>query len=176
MLKADAGAVDEVVTTCMVWAMDAGEFAYALDLADYVLRHGLVMPDRFKRTTGCLVAEEVAEAALKAQAAGKDFDPVQLARAASLTEKQDMPDEVRAKLFLAAGRGVIRTATDDSTPALEAMQQCVADLTRAIELHGACGGKKDLERAERLLKKLTQAESTANPPGDPPNEQTGQSG
>jgi hypothetical protein len=27
------------------------------------------------------------------------------------------------------------------------------DLARAIELHTNCGGKKDLERVERLLKK-----------------------
>ncbi|RBD34849.1 terminase, partial [Xanthomonas oryzae pv. oryzae] len=31
----------------------------------------------------------------------------------------------------------------------------VADLQRAIALHGSCGGKKDLERAERLLKKFS---------------------
>lgn len=155
ILQADAGGQNEVVTTAMVWSIDAGDFESALLLADYVLRHKLAMPDRFSRTTGCLVAEEIAEAALKAQQADHDFDPAVLARAAQLTANEDMPDQVRAKLFLAAGRGVIRTATDEAPPSVEALQQCVTDLKRAIELHDGCGGKKDLERAERLLRKQT---------------------
>ena len=44
---------------------------------------------------------------------------------------------------------------------IDRLALCVADLKRAIELHGACGGKKDLERAERLLKKQTAAEASA---------------
>lgn len=153
VLEADAGGEDEVITTAMVWAIDARHYEPALVLADYVLRHGLAMPDRFRRTTGCLIAEEIAEAALNAQVTGEPFDETVVARAIELTASQDMPDEVRAKLHLAAGRAVLRAATDDAPPPAEALVQCVADLRRALALHGACGGKKDLERAERLLKK-----------------------
>ena len=75
VLEAGNGAQDEVMTTVMVWRIDAGDYKGALDVAAYVLKHKLVMPDRFERTTGCLVAEEIASAALKAQKAGDDsFD------------------------------------------------------------------------------------------------------
>ncbi|KAF1719813.1 phage terminase small subunit [Pseudoxanthomonas wuyuanensis] len=158
VLAADAGSQDEVVTTVMVWCIDAGLYQPALDLADYVLRHRLEMPDRFKRTTGCLIAEEIAEAALQTQ--DGDFDPAVIARATALTAEQDMPDQVRAKLYLAAGRAVLRNVSDDTPLSGGALRQCVADLKRAIELHGACGGKKDLERAERLLKKHAAASET----------------
>jgi len=169
VLEADAGGQDEVVTTVMVWAIDAGQYEPALILAGYVLRHDLVMPDRFKRTTGCLIAEELAEAALKAQSVGSEFDATVIDRAIELTTEQDMPNEVRAKLHLAAGRAVLRSATEDAPPEVEVLVACVGNLKRAIELHPACGGKKDLERAERLLKKQTAAATAAAAPSDATN-------
>lgn len=171
VVQADAGGEDEVITTVMVWAIDAHQFDAALWVAEYVLRHGLGMPDRFRRTTGCLIAEEIAEAALSAQNAGTAFDGTVITRAIALTAGQDMPDEVRAKLHLASGRNVLRNATDESLPTVEELTLCVADLRRAIELHGACGGKKDLERAERLLKKQTAAEPSAAEQSDKPKDE-----
>ena len=70
-----------------------------------------------------------------------------------LTAEQDMPDEVRAKLYLALGRAVLATGPDDAPPPAMQLEAGVAHLKRAIDLHSSCGGKKDLERAERLLKK-----------------------
>ena len=130
-----------------------------LQIAEYVLRHQLVMPDRFNRTTGCLVAEEVATAALNAQKAGKTFPLVTLNRTADLTADQDMPDEARAKLVLAQGRAQLAQLNYDAEKLnqeeLAWLQFGIDLLKRAIELHNSCGGKKDLERAERLLKKHT---------------------
>lgn len=164
VLQADTGAVDEIVTNAMVWHIDAGSYERGLQLAAYVLKHGLTMPDRFQRTTGCLVAEEIAEAAFKVQRAGELFDLAVIAQAIELTAAQDMPDEVRAKLLLVQGRGLMATVGDE--PGQEdqpAVATAVASLRRAIDLHSACGGKKDLERAERVLKKFG-----AEPAGDTP--------
>ena len=153
VLAAGQGAQDEVLTTLMVWRIDVGDFAGALDIADYVLKHKMIMPDRFVRTTGCLVAEEVATAALSAQKASGTFDLGVLTRTAVLTEGEDMPDEARAKLILALGRATLAGLTDDQLGQPGQLQAGIDLLKRAIELHSACGGKKDLERAERLLKK-----------------------
>lgn len=171
VLAAGRGAQDEVLTTVMVWRIDAGDYAGALDIAAYVLEHNLVMPDRFARTTGCLIAEEIAEAALKAQRAGELFDAQILARAGELTREQDMPDEARAKLHLAYARAVLEPV-DEASPDLDRLQAGIANLRRAIELHGSCGAKKDLERAERLLKKYapTGAEPDPQGQGDAPAE------
>lgn len=153
VLSAGQGAQDDVLLTIMVWRFDAGDFAGGLDIADYVLRHGLKTPDRFSRTTGCLVAEEVATTALIAQKAGESFPKDILTRTAELTEEQDMPDEARAKLMLALGRATLEDL-DENTPGQPGQLQAGIDLLkRAITLHDHCGGKKDLERAERLLKK-----------------------
>ncbi|MHA6159509.1 phage terminase small subunit [Pseudomonas sichuanensis] len=154
ILAAGKGSQDDVLTTIMVWRFDAGDFAGGLDIAAYVLQHNLQMPDRFARTSGCLIAEEVATAASIAQKTGEPFPLEVLARTAELTKEQDMPDEARAKLTLAQGRAVMQ-GLDETAPGEPGQVQTGLDLLkRAIELHDSCGGKKDLERAERLLKKL----------------------
>jgi hypothetical protein len=175
VLAAGRGAQDEVLTTVMVWRIDAGDYAGALDIAGYVLEHGLIMPDRFARTTGCLIAEEVAEAALKAQKAGGGFDGEILDRALELTIAQDMPDEARAKLYLALGRAELAAGESGEAPAdqsEELLGMARQHLATAIDLHSNCGAKKDLERAERLLKK--HAPASAAPAqegqGEPPAE------
>ncbi len=153
VLAAGNGAQDDVMTTVMVWRVDVEDYSGALDIADYVLKHKLIMPDRFERTTGCLVAEEIATAALKAQKANGSFDLSILHRTVELTDAEDMPDQARAKLFLATGRATLHDITAEEPGQPGQIQAGIDLLKRAIELHDGCGGKKDLDSAERLLKK-----------------------
>ncbi|MCQ4319733.1 phage terminase small subunit [Stutzerimonas stutzeri] len=152
VLAAGNGAQDDVLTTLMVWNIDAGDYAAALNIGRYVLEHNLKMPDRFERTTGCLLAEEVANAALKQQKAGAPFDRCVLTLAVDITAAHDMPDQARAKLHLALGKAYL-AELDEAAPNAEGLEQARAHLVSAIDLHSNCGGKKDLERVERLLKK-----------------------
>lgn len=153
VLQAGNGAQDDVMTTVMIWRIDVEDYRGALDIADYVLKHKLIMPDRFERTTGCLVAEEIATAALKVQKANGSFDLAILHRTVELTEDEDMPDQARAKLFLATGRATLNGITAEEPGQPGQIQAGIDLLKRAIELHDGCGGKKDLDGAERLLKK-----------------------
>ncbi|MBP1128451.1 MULTISPECIES: terminase endonuclease subunit [Pseudomonas] len=153
VLQAGNGAQDDVMTTVMIWRIDVEDYRGALDIADYVLKHKLIMPDRFERTTGCLVAEEIATAALKAQKANGSFDLAILHRTVELTKDEDMPDQARAKLFLATGRATLNGITAEEPGQPGQIQAGIDLLKRAIELHDGCGGKKDLDGAERLLKK-----------------------
>ncbi|MEX5545252.1 terminase endonuclease subunit [Pseudomonas pergaminensis] len=153
VLAAGNGAQDDVMTTVMVWRVDVEDYSGALDIADYVLKHKLIMPDRFERTTGCLVAEEIATAALKAQKTNGSFDLSILHRTVELTDAEDMPDQARAKLYLATGRATLDGITAEQPGQPGQIQAGIDLLKRAIELHDGCGGKKDLDSAERLLKK-----------------------
>lgn len=155
VLAGGQGAQDVVVSTIMLWRFDAGDFEGGLQIAAYVLKHGLEMSDNFARKPPCLIAEVVAEAALKAARAGEAFDIGVIAEADRLTAEHDMPDEVRAKVKLAIGllaAGMVddKEAKPDDVQCLEVAQYFIP---RAIELHERCGGKKALERVERLLKK-----------------------
>lgn len=154
VLQAGQGAQDDVVVTIMIWRFDAGDFDGGLDVAAYVLKHDLKMPDRFNRTTGCVVAEEVATAALKAQKAGETFSRDTLTRTAELTADYDMPDEARAKLMLALGRATLEGLTEKQPGQPGQVAAGIDLLKRAIELHSNCGGKKEFDAAERLLKKI----------------------
>lgn len=154
VLSSGRGAQDDVLVTVMVWAFDAGAWKTGLDIAEYVLQHGLKMPDRFNRKTACAVAEEVAEGASKALNAGNAFPIEVLTRTATLTSDEDMHDQVRSKLMRALGRATLFGLDEENPGQPGQVRAGIELLNRAIELYDKCGAKKELEAAERLQKKL----------------------
>lgn len=145
VLEKGKGAQDAVLMTVMIWRLDAGDVTGALEIARYALTHGLVSPDGFKRASlPYLLAEEVASAATRAWTAKAPVDVDPLLATIAMTESEDMPDQVRAKLHKITGY-VLR----DAGRASEAMTH----LARAHQLHDGCGVKKDIERLGAAMKK-----------------------
>lgn len=149
VLKGDQGVQDDVVMTAMVWRIDAGDYMGALEIARYALKHKLSLPDKFSRTTATLIAEEIAEAAIKAYDSGISFNIEPLQLADEITEKEDMPDEVRAKLYKAIGYSLGKDKTK--------LGMAIDIFKRALGLHDKVGVKKDIEKLERELKNSTAA-------------------
>lgn len=155
VLNGNLGVQDDVLMTVMVWRIDAGDLAGALDIARYAISHKLSLPDQYKRGTACLLAEEFANMAMRdiasATPADSDMSAVGnvLIEVDELTAAEDMPDEVRAKLNKAIG---LTLAPTDKAAALERLK-------RAFTLHEKCGVKKDIEKLERELKNLASANS-----------------
>jgi Phage small terminase subunit len=147
VIAADKGGADPVVGHVFCWRIDVGDWPGALELAHYVLKHKLPMPDNFKRTTATLLAEEPAVQALRAYEAKKPFDVDVLRRVEAMTRDHDMPDQVRAKLLLAMGR--LQAETEPA--------QALNNLRRAVELHSSVGAKKDIESLERKLRNPEQS-------------------
>lgn len=150
-IAGDHGVQDDVLMTVMVWRVDSGDLAGALKIAAYALKHKLAMPDQYKRSTGCLIAEEFADAALRGAAIPPEMTE-QLQAAADLTASADMPDEVRAKLLKAIGYGLAQAAEAYPDQRHELMKQARDTLKRALVLHDKVGVKKDIERLEREIK------------------------
>jgi hypothetical protein len=152
-LKGAQGVQDDVLMTIMVWRIDVGDLQGALDIAAYAIEHKLAMPDQYKRSTGCLIAEEFADYALRL----KDGIDVEVARALymadQVTRAEDMPDEVRAKLYKAIGYGIRANAANVADK-----QAAVDFLKRALAMHEKVGVKKDIEALEREIK------NSATPP------------
>lgn len=144
ILKSGSGIQDDVIMHVMIWRIDAGDYNGAIDIAEYALRHNLVMPSRYSRQTACAVAEEIADCALKAHDAGRPINLSILSRLLDLTEPHDMPDEVRAKVHKVMGYGLRDRGQNELA---------LAHLQRAFQLHERIGVKKDIERLERELKK-----------------------
>ncbi|MCG8708845.1 terminase endonuclease subunit [Brenneria sp. 4F2] len=138
------GAQDAVLMTVMVWKLDAGDIPGALEIARYALRHKLVMPEGYTRSTPYLLAEEVADSALRAHAAGQTVNIDHLNATLALTAEEDMPDQVRAKLHKIIGLA----SRDGGKP-----EQALFYLKRAFQLDSRSGVKKDIERLETALRK-----------------------
>ncbi|WP_413742289.1 terminase endonuclease subunit [Sodalis sp. RH15] len=143
VLEHGRGAQDAILMTVMIWRLDAGDIPGALDIARYALRYKLVTPETFTRPTPYLLAEDVAEAAIRAHTAGEPVNADHLLMTLELTDSEDMPDQVRAKLHKIIGY-VLR---DEGRS-----ERALDHLKRALQLHSRCGVIKDIERLERLMR------------------------
>ncbi len=152
VIQADTDRPDDVFMTMLLWQIDVGDFDAALPMAAHAIKHRLPMPDRFERTTACLIAEEMAETALKAKDVELAAYAQPLADCISLTLDADMPDEVRAKLHKARAYALLAHVPDEYKGALMIRESALANLKRALELHDKSGVKKDIEQLERQIK------------------------
>jgi Phage small terminase subunit len=156
VLAADSGAIDEILPNVMVWRIDSGDYEGALDIGDYVLRHGLPMPDRYNRGAAVVLAEEIAEQAIKSIKAGNPVHVPTLARTIEMTATRDMPDEARSKLFKAAGWALQFALVDEGEGLYGSVERAMAAqplLERALQLHKKAGVVRDIEILGRYLKK-----------------------
>ncbi|HCX5905105.1 TPA: terminase [Escherichia coli] len=152
-LDGDSGRQDEVITRLMVWAIDCRDYALALRLGRYVVRHGLTLPDNFNRTAVTFLTEEVSKPLLTLAAADADADlssgVAVLDEVAEIVADSDMPDVVRAKLCKA--RALARRGATDITTKAEALALFREALTR----NPNAGVKKEIATLAREVKKLS---------------------
>lgn len=156
VLESGKGSQDIVLMTIMVWCLDAGVWRGALDIAEYAIPHGLAMPDQYKRDAPTVLAEEIAEQAIKAMelpGGAETIDIDALLQVEHLVAGFDMPDEVKAKLHKAIGYAK-RVHPDPKEK-----QLALDHLQRALQLHDKVGVKKDIEVLEREIKNLAPAQT-----------------
>lgn len=171
VLEADAGVgtgiAAEVVPTVMVWLIDVGEYADALDLVPFMLRHKVTMPSRYQRDAATIIVEEIAVAAAKVQNAGDPFSLSVLYDVQRLTGELDIHDEVRAKLLKAIGIEELRDAEDmEAGPtAFTCLTIARNTLRDAQRLNDRVGVKDRIKRAEKLI----EANLAAFPPETEPS-------
>lgn len=155
VIESGAGVQDEVLMMVLVWCLDIRNYTQALKIAEYALKHNLVMPDVFKRTTACLVVEEMADNEIKRFKQGDSIEIDSLLQLHALMSRDDlpelatdMPDQVRAKLYLIIGRYYVAAAKEANDTELGGM--AVDALSMALSLDDKCGGKADLAAAKKL--------------------------
>lgn len=140
------GAQDDIVMTVMLWRLDAGDIAGALEIAPYALKFGLTSDHR--RTTPYMLVEEVALAAQRLRDAGEPVDLSLLQITIDQTDGADVPDMVRARLHKVTG-----LTLRDAGQCAEALAQ----FQRAMQLDRNAGVRKEIERLERALKPKPEA-------------------
>lgn len=157
--KEGAAAQDEIIAITFIWFLDIQDWQMALQVGAHILSSGIKL-ERHKRTPACIIAEDIAEAAIKDLAS---VDLGTLSAADELTATHDMPDEVRAKIKKAIGRKLAEQVAefdpeDPSAPAggkASLIDAALQALRRALQLNEKAGVKKDIEHLERELKKLS---------------------
>ncbi|WEI10061.1 phage terminase small subunit [Acinetobacter soli] len=173
ILEVKPGVQDAVVTEMLVWSIDVGEYDFALDLAEYVLEHDLKLPDRFERSEACFITEDIADEFLKVLKTDVSIDITVLERLESLItdesldkSKRDMPDEVKAKLYLALGKAEMRLITGEQLVDLVHATRARDFLEQACKLDDKCGGRTDLNKMTKFVTKLQPVfvKSDENPP------------
>lgn len=155
VLASGRGAQDQVITTVLVWHIDAGNYRRAIAIAQYAVQHDLAPPDQYDRSLGTILIDEFATAALGGKmeiAEARDLLPQVLVG----TQDLDAPDQARAKLHKAMGYALLGKTGPadvdyDQVPAFAA-RAALEHLQRALGLYDQVGVKKDIERLERRLK------------------------
>lgn len=148
VLASDSGQADEVLTTVMLWHVDAGSIAEALRIGEYVIRHHLSMGDNFQRTAAVVLMDEICDPVLAHFKASQSDVPVSvdlLKALDGLTANEDVPEAVRAKLWKCIGY-TLRTNPETLGEALEYLRKAIAEFSEI-------GVKRDIEILDRLVKK-----------------------
>ena len=161
ILQVRPGVQDMVLSQVMVWAIDCGQFDFALDIAAYVLEHELKLPDRFERSAGCFVVEDIAESFLKKLKTDVPVDIMVLQKLEALINNhdlpkssRDMPDQVRAKLYLALAKTTFKQITGETANDLNIASIAKNYFYTALGFDDKCGGKTDLAKTEKIISKI----------------------
>lgn len=149
VIHAGTGQQNDVLTTVMLWCIDAGEYSEGLDLAEYVLTHEIDMPDQYERTAPTLVTEEVANQALKFIDSETPVAIEHLERVSNMVAELDIYDQVRAKLMKAMGITYGKGGDNG---------RAIAHLKKALELDEKSGVKKLIQEFEKAQKNSAEGE------------------
>lgn len=161
-LAGGKGAQDDVLTTVLVWSIDAGEYNRALQIAGYVVQHKMTLPDQYERDIPTMLLDEFSSAYFHGKLADDPVSGVRiLSEVNALTQTHDAPDQARAKLYKALAYAQIAVTksgqADDkaalSESELETARAALANLTKALGLYEGVGVKKDIDQLERRIKK-----------------------
>jgi len=153
---------DEVFVQIMIWHFDCGDFDTALPMAEHVLKYGLKLPERFRRTAAVAVVDMVADAALSAIEQNQPFALDVLGRTALLVEGHDVVNEAMAKLHKAFGILFMQAAekaaenTDGPAGAIRAAQERALASFREVLRLGGTGVATRIKSLESALKKSVQ--------------------
>lgn len=161
------GIAADVLPTIMVWAIDIGDYDYALALAEFVLRHRVALPKRYERDAATLIVEEIADQAIRAQNGDQRFPFAILDRVQDLTFADDIHDQVRAKLLKAIGVELVAAAQDMAAdPARAELASALSALREAQRLHDRIGVKDKIKRADKMLTAINAAVPAPEQGGD----------
>jgi hypothetical protein len=159
VLSAGKGGQDDVFTTLLVWHIDTGDYARAVEMARYAIQHKLALPDQYSRDIPTMLLDEFSTAYASGKLAEDPTLAIDiLAQVQQLTEHCDAPDQARAKLFKAAAYAMIAVLDQAGNELLTASQLPQAEaahqlMERAVALFPGVGVKQVMDRLRTRIVK-----------------------
>jgi len=135
---------NRVLVQVMVWLFDTAQFEDGLELADFAMEQGQVMPERFKRDIPTFVADAVIEWASAEQEARRSPEPYVSNLLPRVDGEWQLTEQIPAKYHKLLG---IRAMERQDWPT------AIGHFERASELYSAIGVGTRLENCRKALKK-----------------------
>ncbi len=99
VMAADSTRQDDVFVTVFAWYLDVGNFNRALSMAEFIITHNLVLPERFNRDPATFLIDSLVEHAASPHGVSLPI----LLQAETLINGLDMHDKPAAKFFKVLG-------------------------------------------------------------------------
>ena len=158
---------DDIIATAFIWHVDLAQWVEALLLARHMIERGIALPSygNFKRPPAIFLVDRAAEMAKK----DPKLVPLDvLLEISDFTAGHDMRDESRAALLRAIGHAHAAAAETYDPQAASAtaggqaalVEAALTSLNAALRLDAKVGVKKDIEKLERLQRKLAPPASS----------------
>lgn len=147
-LAVSPSAQNTTLVMLMIWAVDAGEYELAVQIAEYAILNDMVMPEGYSRNIAEFVTEQCAEDFLNDSDLAIDHAEL-IKKIIELGVGEQMVDQARAKIYRALG-----DALKEAQP-IEALNA----YKNALRLNNKVGCKKDLTALEKILNMQTTESS-----------------
>lgn len=131
---------NDMLLHLMVWNIDVGDFELALQIGEYAILNGYVMPEPYSRSVASVLAEQISEGLLADLDGITDQLPL-IERLADLTNPEDMVDQIRAKVHKCLGLALQVARPKEALAALES----------AKRLHKKVGVTPDINKLRKQL-------------------------
>ncbi|WP_065257749.1 phage terminase small subunit [Pseudomonas bananamidigenes] len=146
----DSGLVmqNPVLVQVMVWLFDTEQFEDGLELADFAIKQGQEMPERFKRNVQTFVADAVIEWAFREYNAQRSPEPYLSDLLPCVDGEWDLPEQIPSKYHKLIGMRAMEA---------EQWETALKHLERSTELHAKAGNETRIAKCRKAIAKQTPA-------------------
>jgi hypothetical protein len=141
---------NRVLVQVMVWLFDTAQFEDGLELADFAMKQGQRMPERFKRDIPTFVADAVIEWAYDEYTAKRSPEPYLSELLPRVDGEWDLPEQIPSKYHKLIGMRAMEA---------EQWETALSHLERSTELYAKAGNETRISKCRKALAKQKAATS-----------------
>ena len=142
---------NRILVQVMVWLFDTAEFEDGLELADFAIEQGQVMPERFKRDIPTFVADAVIDWAFDEYTARRSPEPYLSNMLPLVDGKWELTEQIPSKYHKLIGIRAMEA---------EEWQTALKHLERSTELYPKAGNDTRIVKCRKALAKQSAKPAT----------------